>query len=76
MRRLYVLPERRRRGVAQRLVKEIIRIGAPSGAAIYVNAGDAHAAALWLAIGFGTTTAANRTHRLLIAEKDEPDCAT
>lgn len=64
MRRLYVLPARRRRGVGSMLARALAAHGFLFVPLLTVNAGSAAASAFWERLGFQPTDHANRTHQL------------
>ncbi len=67
MRRLYVRPAHRRRGVGRTLAGAMIQQGFACASVLTVNAGTPDAPAFWEALGFESDARAGHTHVLRTA---------
>ena len=65
MRRFYVLPSFRNRGIGGHLAQTLIQRAATSAEALTVNAGDEDAGRFWEMVGFARITGDGFTHILL-----------
>ncbi|HEX3887724.1 MAG TPA: GNAT family N-acetyltransferase [Phenylobacterium sp.] len=62
MRRLYVSPQARRQGVAQMIANALLQEAFDQSALVTVHAGNAGAAAFWMAMGFAPVEGRNWSH--------------